>query len=315
MYDAKKEIYFITVKIISFTSTIVHLCLKKGRRKYFRPLLFNLERCYDDEKFLKKEIGVFYMGNGYFFEEQDGVLTFTIDRPERRNAINDDVMRGFREVMDYVYAHPSVRFLVITGAGDRAFCSGGDLSEFHALTTAEEASSMLSKMAELLYEWATLPVPTIALINGAAVGGGCEIATACDFRLVARHAKCGFIQGTLAITTGWGGGTYLFQRGLRHDRALKMLVDASVYEAEQLFEIGWAMRIFDDAPIQALQQFIENMRKIEPGVHKAYKEMEIRKWKNAELYTRIQEEVAACAHLWEQEPHLQAVERFLNKNK
>lgn len=255
------------------------------------------------------------MTKGYFFEEVDGVLTFTIDRPERRNAINDDVMEGFREVIDYVHTHATVRFLVITGTGDRAFCSGGDLSEFHTLTTAEQASSMLSKMAELLYEWATLPVPTIALINGTAVGGGCEIATACDFRLVAAEAKCGFIQGTLAITTGWGGGTYLFERGLRHDRALKMLVDAKTYPAQQLYDIGWAMRVFEGSPEAALAEFIEDMRKVEPGVHKAYKEMEIRKWKNAGLYTRIQEEVATCSLLWEQEPHLAAVDRFLSKNK
>jgi enoyl-CoA hydratase len=258
---------------------------------------------------------VMTMTKGYFFEEVDGVLTFTINRPERRNAINDEVMQGFREVIDYVYDHPSVRFLVITGAGDRAFCSGGDLSEFHSLTTAEQASTMLSKMAELLYEWATLPVPTIALINGTAVGGGCEIATACDFRLVATNAKCGFIQGTLAITTGWGGGTYLFERGLRHDRALKMLVDAKVYPARELYDIGWAMRVFDGRPEDALSVFIADMSKIDPGVHKAYKQMEIRKWHNAKLHERIQQEVATCAQLWEQEPHLAAVDRFLSKSK
>ncbi len=80
---------------------------------------------------------------------------------------------------------------------------------------------MLSKMGKILYDIATLPVPTIALINGAAVGGGCEIATACDFRLVAKDAKCGFIQGTLGITSGWGGGTYLFESGLKHDCCFK----------------------------------------------------------------------------------------------
>ena len=254
------------------------------------------------------------MTKGYFFEEVDGVLTFTIDRPERRNAINDDVMEGFREVIDYVHTHDTVRFLVITGTGDRAFCSGGDLSEFHTLTTAEQASSMLSKMAELLYEWATLPVPTIALINGTAVGGGCEIATACDFRLVARHAKCGFIQGTLAITTGWGGGTYLFERGLRHDRALKMLIDAKPYDAQTLYDIGWAMRVFDGPKEEALEAFIEDMKKVHPSVHHAYKEIELRKWRERNVYGRVMEEIRLCAKLWESEEHEKAVERFLSKS-
>lgn len=251
----------------------------------------------------------------YIIDEQDGVLLFTLNRPERRNAINDELMEGFKEVINYVHTHSSVRFLVITGAGEKAFCSGGDLAEFHSLVTEEQAFGMLSKMAEILYDWATLPVPTVALINGAAVGGGCEIATACDFRVVAREAKCGFIQGTLAITSGWGGATYLFERGLRHDRALKMLVDAQTYDSGQLEEVGWATKIYDGDKFVALNQFIEYMRKINPGVHKAYKEIEIRKWAEKNLKQRVMEEVAQCSKLWEGEAHAEAVNRFLSKSK
>ncbi len=143
----------------------------------------------------------------YTIDNHDGIMTFTINREEKRNAVNDEVMNGLQEVITYIRGHEDVRFLVVTGAGDKSFCSGGgDLSEFHSLETEDEAFGMLSKMGgKILYDLATLPVPTIALINGTAVGGGgCEIATACDFRLVASHAKCGFIQGTLAITSGWG---------------------------------------------------------------------------------------------------------------
>lgn len=249
----------------------------------------------------------------YTINETDGVLTFTLNRPERRNAINTDLMEGFKKVIEYVHTSNSVRFLVITGAGDKAFCSGGDLSEFHSLKTEEQAFGMLSKMAEILYEWATLPVPTIALINGAAVGGGCEIATACDFRIVAREAKCGFIQGTLAITSGWGGATYLFERGLRHDHALKMLIDAQVYNSGQLEEVGWATKVYDGDRDVALAQFIEYMRNINPGVHKAYKEIEIRKWAEKDLKKRVMEEVSQCSKLWELEAHHEAVNRFLKK--
>ena len=82
------------------------------------------------------------------------------------------------------------------------------------------------------------------LINGTAVGGGCEIATACDFRLVASHAKCGFIQGTLGITSGWGGGTYLFESGLKQDFALKMLVDANATMIQKNYMKSDGRRIF-----------------------------------------------------------------------
>lgn len=250
----------------------------------------------------------------YLIDHKDGVLTFTINRPEKHNAINSEVMDGLKEVITYVKSHDDVRFLVVTGVGEKSFCSGGDLSEFHSLHTEEEAFGMLSKMANILYDLATLPVPTIALINGTAVGGGCEIATACDFRLIASSAKAGFIQGTLAITSGWGGGTYLFERGLRHDRALKMLVDAKPYDAQTLYEIGWAMRVyFEGTKEEALEDFIEHMRKIHPSVHNAYKEIELRKWRERNMYERVMEEVRTCAKLWEEEAHHEAVQNFLNK--
>lgn len=251
----------------------------------------------------------------YTIDENDGVLTFTINREEKRNAINDEVMDGLKEVISSVKGNNNVRFLVITGEGEKAFCSGGDLSEFHNLQTEEEAYRMLSKMGKILYDLATLRVPTIALINGAAVGGGCEIATACDFRLVATHAKCGFIQGTLSITTGWGGGTYLLERGLRHDWALKMLVDAKRYEAKLLYEVGWAMRVFDGPKEKALGEFIEDMKQIHPTVHHAYKEIEIRRWKERNVYERVKQEIRTCAKLWESEAHSEAVNGFLKKSK
>jgi len=249
----------------------------------------------------------------YIIDNKDGIMTFTINREEKRNAVNDEVMNGLREVITYIQNHEDVRFLVVTGVGEKSFCSGGDLSEFHSLETEDEAFGMLSKMGEILYDLATLPVPTIALINGTAVGGGCEIATACDFRLVASHAKCGFIQGTLAITSGWGGGTYLFERGLRHDRAMKMLVDATPYPAALLYDIGWAMRVFEGSKELALNEFIEHMRKIHPSVHKAYKEIELRKWRERNMYERVMEEVRTCAKLWECEAHHEAVNNFLTK--
>ena len=251
----------------------------------------------------------------YLISENEGIVTFTIDRQEKRNAVNDEVMNGLKKVITYVKEQNNVRFLVVTGAGEKSFCSGGDLSEFHTLETEDQAFRMLSKMGHILYELATLRVPTIALINGAAVGGGCEIATACDFRLIASHAKAGFIQGTLAITSGWGGGTYLFERGLRHDRALKMLVDAKPYDAQLLYEIGWAMRVFEGSKEQALDEFIAEMRKIHPSVHQAYKEIELRKWRERNMYERVMEEVRACAKLWESEAHHEAVNSFLTKSK
>lgn len=247
----------------------------------------------------------------YKIEVADAVLTFTIDRPEIRNAINTEVMEGLEKMVAQVH-NSEIRFVVITAAGTQAFCSGGDLSVFHELRTEEQAYGMLKRMSDVLYAIKTLPVPVIAIVNGAAVGGGCEIATACDFRLVREHAKCGFIQGTLAITSGWGGGTYLFET-LAHDRALMMLGQARAFGSSELEKIGWATKIIrEDADIA---DFLESLKKIRPEVHRAYKEIAIRKWTAADLRGRVDQEVRRCAELWEKDAHHEEVDRFLAKTK
>lgn len=247
----------------------------------------------------------------YKIEVADEVMTFTIDRPGIRNAINTEVMEGLEKLVEQVH-NSEIRFVVITAAGTQAFCSGGDLSVFHKLKTEEQAYGMLKRMGDVLYAIKTLPVPVIAVVNGAAVGGGCEIATACDFRLVWAHAKCGFIQGTLAITSGWGGGTYLFET-LAHDRALKMLGQARALNAEELEEAGWATEIVRKEADVA--EFLGSLRKIRPEVHRAYKEMAIRKWRATDLKGRVEQEIRRCAELWEKDAHHEAVDRFLAKTK
>lgn len=247
----------------------------------------------------------------YKLEISDQILTFTINRPDIRNAINDEVMAGLEELIQKA-TETEIRYVVITAAGTKAFCSGGDLSVFHELKTEEQAYPMLKRMGDVLYRIKTLPVPVIALINGAAVGGGCEIATACDYRLIREHVKCGFIQGTLAITSGWGGGTYLFET-LQHDRALQMVTEARVFTAPELIENGWATKLVHTD--EDIHNFFKSMDKIRPEVHRAYKEIAIRKWKATGLKERVDEEIHRCAQLWAEDAHHEAVDAFLNKKK
>ncbi|MGI2327305.1 enoyl-CoA hydratase/isomerase family protein [Planococcus sp. YIM B11945] len=247
----------------------------------------------------------------YKLEISEKIMTFTINRPDIRNAINDEVMEGLEELISQAKAS-DIHLVVITAAGSQAFCSGGDLSVFHELKTEAQAYPMLRRMGDVLYGIKTLPVPVIGIINGAAVGGGCEIATACDYRLVQAHAKCGFIQGTLAITSGWGGGTYLFET-LQHDRALRMLTEARVYSAEELKENGWATEVVRSE--EDIHTFITSMQKVRPEVHMAYKSMAIRKWRETDLKGRVEAEIKRCSELWAEDAHHEAVDGFLNKGK
>ncbi|WP_100330814.1 enoyl-CoA hydratase/isomerase family protein [Bacillus xiapuensis] len=241
----------------------------------------------------------------------NGILLFKITRPEKRNAVNYAVMDGLKQVIERA-KEADVQALVITGEGERAFCSGGDLSVFHELRTEEEAYTMLSKMGRILYDLTVLAKPTVALVNGAAVGGGCEIAAACDFRIAKTGAKLGFIQGNLAITTGWGGGTLLFERIPSH-LALKLLTTAAVYRAEQLDQIGFINRVVDQADEAAAERFLQTELSMAPSVLAAYKQMQIHKWEASGLLDRMTKEIRQCAVLWESEAHHKAVESFLKK--
>ncbi|QFF98364.1 enoyl-CoA hydratase/isomerase family protein [Psychrobacillus glaciei] len=251
----------------------------------------------------------------YSIEIKGEILIFEINRPTIHNAINKEVIEGFKQFIHSVKTNKTIKLAVITGAGDKSFCSGGDLTVFHQLKTEKESFGMLSEIAKILYEVATLSIPTMALINGTAVGGGCEIATLCDYRLVKKEAKCGFIQGKLAITSGWGGGTYLFEKGMKHDYALRMLTEAEPYSADQLLSIGWATELFEGDKLAALNKFTRKMIVPHSSVLQAYKTQVIRKWEQTKLYERVMEEVATCAVLWEQEIHHEAVDLFLEKKK
>lgn len=241
----------------------------------------------------------------------DGLLVFTINRPEKRNAISYEVMDGLEEALA-VSAEDRIKALVITGAGDKSFCSGGDLSSFHQLKTEEEAFGMLNRMSELLVRLFFLPKPTIAVLNGIAVGGGCELATACDFRIAREEVKAGFIQGTLSITTGWGGGTFLSEK-LNSAIAMKMLMEARLYSSDELKEMGFFQSIFTGEPLESCRSFLNKMLVLDGEVLKAYKKMFIKKWIEAGVEERVKQEVRNCAVLWQGEAHHKQVEKFLKK--
>ncbi|MGD6897422.1 enoyl-CoA hydratase/isomerase family protein [Bacillus infantis] len=245
-------------------------------------------------------------------QHEDGLLQFTINRPEVRNAINYEVMEGLREAVNLA-GRKEVKALMITGAGGHAFCSGGDLGLFHSLKTEDEAFGMLSGMAAILKDLLFLPKPTVAFLNGAAVGGGCEIASACDFRIAAPGAKAGFIQGKLAITTGWGGGSILMEK-LLPANALKMLAEASVYGCSELLELGFIHRISQKEALESCRDYLSKILRLDVNVLESYKRLQIKKWQNSHILQRIDDEVRRCAVLWEKDEHHAQVDKFLNRS-
>ncbi|MEC1520963.1 enoyl-CoA hydratase/isomerase family protein [Neobacillus niacini] len=249
----------------------------------------------------------------FSIEKRDmGYLLFTITRVEKRNAINYEVMNGLTEAISLAANDSNIKALVITGEGDQAFCSGGDLSVFHQLKTKEEAYDMLSKMSQILYSLMTLAKPTIALLNGTAIGGGCELASACDYRLAREGIRAGFVQGKQAITTGWGGGTIITEK-LSTAHGMKLLMEAEIQNAEYLKEAGFIDYIYSNTHITACETFMGKLLSVDLKVLEAYKMMWIVKWEENKLRERIEKEVRNCSVLWESEPHHKYVQNFISK--
>lgn len=243
-----------------------------------------------------------------------GIAWIVLNRPEKRNAIDYDVMETLPKLLDEIENNDEDQIVAITGTGDEAFCSGGDLSIFHALHTKEEAQAMLSKMGDVLLRLLFFPKPTFACLNGTAVGGGCEIATTCDFRIAAPHSKVGFVQGTLGITTGWGASTVLYER-LPQTIAMEMLLTAKRYTAEEAKQLKFIQEIITDSDFQkGCQNYLNNYTRLTTPILKAYKKRWLDKLDQAEMKERFRKEIDECSTLWESDEHHEAVQRFLNKS-
>ena len=242
---------------------------------------------------------------------KEGYIQVTLNRPQIRNAINFEVMEVLERVIEQAKTDMTIRALVITGAGD-VFCSGGDLSVFHSLDNQQDAYRMLSRMGNILYELATLPKPVFAFINGPAVGGGIEIAAACDLRYVKAGTLMGFIQIKQGITTGWGGGTLLLEK-VPETIGLEWLMSGKRFSAEEAYSHGFVNEILSEINEKTINRFIEPIIKNNIEVLTAYKNIAIRKRNASELLIRMQEEIKRCSELWELPPHLEAVKRFRNK--
>src|SRR5918997_1259536 len=164
----------------------------------------------------------------------DGLAVITIDRPHARNAISLETMDQLEKALD---GAEGARALVITGAGEKAFVSGGDLKELSALRTEVDASAMAFRMRSICDRIAGFPTPTVAALNGHALGGGAEFAVAADIRLAANDIKIGFNQVTLEIMPAWGGAERLTEL-VGYSKALLLAGTGAVIEAVEAERIG-----------------------------------------------------------------------------
>ena len=166
-------------------------------------------------------------------KEQIGILT--INRPEALNALNDEVIRQLDKTLDSIDTG-AVRCLIVRGAGEKAFVAGADIAQMSGLTKAEgEAFGKLGN--DVFRKLESLPIPTIAAVNGFALGGGCELAMACDIRLCSETAVFGQPEVGLGITPGFGG-TQRMARLIGIGKAKELLYTARNVKSAEALSIG-----------------------------------------------------------------------------
>lgn len=168
----------------------------------------------------------------------DGGLCITLNRPTAANAINTQMGRDLLSVFTTFAADPGkCRAVVLTGAGDRAFCAGGDLKERYGMTDEQwqDQHLVFERMVRAVVD---CPVPVIAAVNGAAYGGGCELALTCDFIYAARTARFALTEVTLGIMPGTGG-TQNLPRAVGERRAKELILSGRPFSAEEAY--GWGM--------------------------------------------------------------------------
>lgn len=167
---------------------------------------------------------------------QDHVLILTLNRPESANALNTELGQALRNALREASKNSSLRVVVLTGEGNRAFCAGVDLKERRGMTEAAWQNQH-HIFEEIIRDLTAFPVPVIAAVNGAAYGGGCELALACDFIYAAQEARFALPEVTLGIMPGMGG-TQNLARSIGSRRARELLLSGRPFSAEQAFEWG-----------------------------------------------------------------------------
>ncbi len=174
-------------------------------------------------------------------EQRGGVAIWTIDRPDRANALSRATLMAFGKLAREAAANASIRAIVVTGAGDKAFCAGADLKERQGMTENDVRVQVGLYRSEL-GPLDRSPKPVIAALNGAALGGGLELALCCDLRVAAPHAVLGLPETTLGIIPG-AGGTQRLPRIVGEARAKEMILLARRLTADEALAWGLVNRV------------------------------------------------------------------------
>jgi enoyl-CoA hydratase len=188
---------------------------------------------------------------------ENGILTITINRPEKLNALNKTVIEELSAAMDEVYTNAAVKCAIITGAGPKAFVAGADISEFLSLN-AGDGTALAKRGQDMLFnKIENCHKPVVAAVNGFALGGGCELAMCCHFRLASENAKFGQPEVNLGLIPGYGGTQRLTQL-VGKGKAMELMMTAHLIDANEAKQLGLVNHVTTaETLLEHTQQILE----------------------------------------------------------
>lgn len=256
--------------------------------------------------------GVDIMNFQYFtYQLQDTIATLTINRQEVRNALNGACWEEIDAFISHVNASDDVRLAVFTGAGEKAFAAGADISALRARTMVE---ALCSRAQTVLRHVAECEKPVIAALNGVAFGGGCELAMACDIRIAADHARLGLPEVGLGVIPG-AGGTQRLAKLVGLGRAKELILTGRAVSAQEALQIGLVNRVVPAASLMdAVRETAGSILEKGPlAVRLAKKAVEASLSTDTESGMRL--ELLSYALAIASEDRLEGTDAFLNKRK
>ena len=247
------------------------------------------------------------------FEAADGVGVLTFNRPKALNALTTNTLEELKEVVESIAFAREIRVLVLTGAGDKAFVAGADITGFQTLNPLQ-ARHFAELGQEVFFKLEHLPQPVIACVNGFALGGGCEIAMACDFIYASEKARFGQPEVNLGLIPGFGG-TQLLSRIVGRAKAKELCMTGEAIDAQQARELGLVAKVFPTE--QLLDETLKAAKLLAgkaPGVLRSIKQV-INRGLDVDLKTGCAIEAEAFGLCFASQDAQEGVSAFLEKRK
>ena len=245
--------------------------------------------------------------------KSDGICTVKINRPDKLNAMNMEVANDIIKVFKEIETDDSVKVVILTGEGDKAFSAGADIAYMSTISAIEAES--YAKVGHLLtYTVENCSKPTIAAINGFALGGGCELTLACDIRIAADTAKIGQPEVTIGVCPGWGG-TQRLQRIIGISQAKDLIYTGRMVKADEAKEMGLVNKVVELAKLMEETTNFAKMIVQNSAMAVRMSKIAINKGRNSDIDTGLALELYTWGLCFTHPDRIERMTAFVNKSK